>query len=313
VDYRFPYNTYSVGKSNFWDYDLQLFGVNLPANVGLTGKGLAGLMDARADHFVAEGIPITEFSDSDLVNPQPYQLADIVVKDQQGNVLATNQVVAPVSTEMRCDNCHSDGAFGISTGKVENNILTLHDESNQGDYPTGHTGALMDRRPVLCAECHASNALGAPGVAGIPNLSNAMHSKHDGKVPDTTEGCYNCHPGPSTKCLRDVMSSEYNMGCTDCHGGMEEVKSNPNPWLNEPRCDTCHTEPKYQQNNALYRLSTGHGGLYCQACHDSTHAIATSSQPLDAIKFINLQGYAGTLGKCTVCHLTEPGGTTVHQ
>ena len=109
------------------------------------------------------------------------------------------------------------------------------------------------------------------------------------------------------------MSSEYNMGCTDCHGGMEEVKSNPNPWLNEPRCDTCHTEQKYAQNNALYRLSTGHGGLYCEACHDSTHAIATSSQPLDAIKFINLQGYAGTLSKCTVCHLTEPGGTTVHQ
>jgi len=313
VDYRFPDNTYSVGKSNFWDYDLQLFGVDLPANVGLTGKGLAGLMDAKPDHFVAEGIPITEFSDSDLVNPQPYQLADIVVKDLQGKVLATNQVVAPVSTEMRCDNCHSDGAFGISTGKVEDNILTLHDESNQGDYPAGNTAALMDRRPVLCAECHASNALGAPGVAGIPNLSKAMHSKHAGKVPNTTQGCYNCHPGPDTKCLRDVMSSEYNMGCTDCHGGMEQVKNNPNPWLNEPRCDTCHTEPKYQQNNPLYRLSTGHGGLYCQACHDSTHAIATSSQPLDAIKFINLQGYAGTLSKCTVCHLTEPGGTTVHQ
>ena len=171
----------------------------------------------------------------------------------------------------------------------------------------------MDRRPVLCAECHSSNALGAPGVAGLPSLSKAMHSKHDGKVPNTTAGCYNCHPGPSTKCLRDVMSSQYNMGCVDCHGGMGQVKENPNPWLNEPRCDTCHTDPKYSQNNALFRLSTGHGGLYCEACHDSTHAIATSSQPLDALKFINLQGYAGTLSKCTVCHLTEPGGTTVHQ
>jgi len=313
VSYSFPDNTYSVGKSNFWDYDVQLFGVDLPPNIGLTGKGLAGLMDGKADHFVAEGIPLTEFSDSNPSAPQPYQLSFLFVKYAQGNVLATNQVVAPVSTEMRCDNCHSDGAFGIRTGKVEDNILALHDDSNQGDYPSGHTGALLDRKPVLCAECHASNALGAPGVAGIPNLSKAMHSKHAGKVPNTTAGCYNCHPGPSTKCLRDVMSSQYDMGCVDCHGGMEQVKNNPNPWLNEPRCDTCHTEPKYRQNNALFRLSTGHGGLYCQACHDSTHAIATSSEPRDAIKFINLQGYAGTLGKCTVCHLTAPGGTTVHR
>lgn len=312
VSYRFPDNTYSVGKSNFWDYDLQLFKVDLPANVGLTGKGLAGLMDAKTNHFVAEGIPLTEYSDSAPTVRQPYQLAELVVKDLQGNVLATNQAVAPVSTEMRCDNCHSDGAFGISTGKVETNILTLHDRENQSEYPAGHTGALMSRQPILCAECHSSNALGAPGVAGLPSLSRAMHSKHDGKVPNTTAGCYNCHPGPSTKCLRDVMSTNFNMGCTDCHGPMSQVKENPNPWLNEPRCDSCHTDPKYKQNNTLFRLSTGHGGLYCEACHDSTHAIAPSSQPLDSLKFVNLQGYGGPLGKCTVCHLTDPGGTTVH-
>lgn len=313
VSYSFPDNTYSVGKSNFWEYDVQLFGVDLPPNVGLTGRGLSGDMDPTGDHFVAEGIPLTEFDDSDWVNRQPYQLASIVAKDQFGNVLASNQVVAPVSTEMRCDNCHSDGAFGISTGRVETNILTLHDEENQNDYPSGHEGPLMDRRPILCAECHASNALGAPGVSGVPNLSRAMHSKHDGEVPDTTDGCYNCHPGPSTLCLRDVMSNEYGMGCTSCHGGMSEVKNNPNPWLNEPRCDDCHTDPGYEQNNPLFRMSTGHGGVYCEACHDSTHAIAPSSEPRDAIKFINLQGYAGTLSECTVCHLTQPSFGGPHQ
>jgi hypothetical protein len=213
---------------------------------------------------------------------------------------------------MRCDNCHSDGAFGISTGKVETNILTFHDAENQGEYPAGHTGALMNRRPILCAECHASNALGKPGVSGIPNLSKAMHEKHAGKVPNSTDGCYNCHPGPSTKCLRDVMSTKHNMGCVDCHGTMETVSQNPNPWLNEPRCDNCHTGASYAQNNPLYRLSTGHGGLFCEACHDSTHAIAPSSQPRDAIKFTNLQGFGGPLGKCTVCHLTQPTSGSIH-
>jgi hypothetical protein len=320
VSYNFPDNTYStttdpgkVNKSNFWTYAKKLFGVDLPANVGLKGKSLSGNMDLNGTHFVAEGIPITEYSDSNPTKRDPYQLANITVTNNaDGKVLATNQVVAPVSTEMRCDNCHYNGAFGISTASIEQNILTLHDNKNASDYPDGHTGKLMDRRPVLCAECHSSNALGAKGVTGIPSLSNAMHSKHDGKVPNTTEGCYSCHPGPDTKCLRDVMSTQEGMTCISCHGTMSKVKQNTNPWLNEPRCDTCHKDSGFQQNNALYRLSTGHGGLYCEACHDSTHAIATSREPKDAIKFINLQGSAGTLKKCTVCHLTEPSGAGPH-
>ncbi|MCI0519425.1 MAG: cytochrome c3 family protein [Chloroflexi bacterium] len=312
VEYSFPNNTTSVGKSNFWEYDLALFGVDLPADIGLTGKGLAGEMDLAGDHFAADGIPLTEFDDGSTI-PQPYQLAEIVVLDASRNELARNTVVAPVSTEMHCDYCHVDGFEGISTGSIEQNILTLHDEENQDKYPAGHTTPLMQRRPVLCAECHSSNALGAAGVSGIPSLSNAMHEKHKGESPDSTEGCYNCHPGPATKCLRDVMSSQYDMGCVDCHGGMETVSQNLNPWLNEPRCDDCHTEPQYAQDQPLYRMSKGHGGLYCEACHDSTHAIAESSQERDAIKFINLQGHAGTLDTCTVCHLTRPDGATPHE
>ncbi len=312
VTYHFPKNTYSVGKSNFWDYAQQLFGENLQPNIGLTGKGLAGEMDQQTDHFIAEGIPLTEYNDGDHINRVPYQLAEIVVFDSKDHEIARNQVVAPVSTEMRCDYCHYDGAFDISTGKIETNILTLHDEENQEEYPSGHEGPLMNRRPILCAECHASNALSAPGISGLPNLSKAMHEKHAGKVSETTQGCYSCHPGPDTKCLRDVMSSQYDMQCTDCHGGMEQVANNPNPWFNEPRCDSCHTEPPYAQDNPLYRLSKGHGGMYCEACHDSTHAIATSAQPEDGIKFTNLQGHTGTLAKCTVCHLTDPGGDSPH-
>ena len=208
VTYKFPDNTYSVGKSNFWDYELQLFGVELPPNVGLAGKGLAGELDLHDNHFTAEGIPLTEFLDSDLVNPYPYQLAEITVLDQNtAEILAQTTAVAPVSTEMHCDNCHFDGGVeDIATGRVETNILTLHDRENLDEYPPGLSGPLMNRRPVLCAECHASNALGKPGEPGLPSLSNAMHDKHEDEVPGTQDGCYNCHPGPTTLCLRDVMS-----------------------------------------------------------------------------------------------------------
>jgi hypothetical protein len=315
VTYSFPDNTYSVGKSNFWQFDQQLFGVDLPPNVGLTGKGLAGEMDRHADYFAAEGIPLTEFSDSDPQNPDPYQLAEVIVySEATGKELTRQTVVAPVSTEMNCDDCHYDGGVeDIATGGVETNILTLHDKENMEEYPPGHEGPLMDRRPILCAECHSSNALGAPGVAGIPSLSKAIHEKHSGKVPSTIDGCYKCHPGPQTQCLRDVMSVDHQMECVDCHGNLEKVSENTNPWLKEPRCDNeaCHGSA-YQQDQALYRLSKEHGGIYCAGCHDSPHAIAPGREAVDGIKFVNLQGYYDTLQTCTVCHATMPEGDGPH-
>lgn len=315
VSYAFPDNTYSVGKTNFWDYEEMLFGVNLAPNVGLYGKGLSGTMDLELDHYVAVGIPLTEFRDSDLVNRYPYQLATITVRDEITNdVLATTTVVAPTSSEMSCNNCHYDGAInGIATGRVETNILTLHDQENADDYPPGHDTPLMDRRPILCAECHASNALGAPGLPEIPSLSNAMHAQHAGEVTNDLDGCYNCHPGPQTQCLRDVMSQQEGMDCIDCHGNMENVSTNPNPWLNEPRCDNtdCHGS-SYALDQPLYRNSSDHGGIYCAACHDSPHAIAPSREANDQIKFINLQGHVGPLDTCTVCHTTQPTDAGPH-
>jgi hypothetical protein len=102
------------------------------------------------------------------------------------------------------------------------------------------------------------------------------------------------------------QNPQINLTCIHCHGTMSQVAQNPNPWLNEPRCDGCHTHPNYAQNNPLYRHSTGHGGIYCEACHDSTHAIALSREANDAIKFIGWQGFSGTLRKCLVCHATQP-------
>ncbi len=84
-------------------------------------------------------------------------------------------------------------------------------------------------------------------------------------------------------------------------------------WLDEPRCDTCHDEPGYEQDYALYRLSKGHGGIYCEACHDSPHAVAPSARPEDGIKFTNLQVHTVELDTCTVCHLTDPSAGGPHQ
>jgi hypothetical protein len=174
-------------------------------------------MDRQGDHFeaVASRSPSPrQHSTTRILRTGDDQCA----QRQHGAKLAENIVVAPVSTEMHCDYCHSDngeGNEGIATGKVETNILTKHDQEHMAEYPVTYTGRLMDQRPVLCAKCHSSNALGAPGVPGIPSLSRAMHSKHQDEVASNLNGCYSCHPGPQTRCLRDVMSQR-GMDCVSC-------------------------------------------------------------------------------------------------
>lgn len=337
IDYAFPRNSYSAGqaplpdKTNFWQYAGTLFGTQPAMNIGLTGKGLAGTFDAAATHFIAEGIPLTEYSDDDAdpsVDPSqwtrhPYQLAGLNARDSTtGVTLALNTVVAPVSSELSCDMCHMDDGDATTTypitptGKVETNILAIHDFLSSALYPAEYPALLMDSRPVLCAKCHASNALGAAGVAGVSSLSHAMHNHHK-DLPDITpdtDGCYKCHPGPQTQCLRCAMSQNIGATCVSCHGTMLTVSQNPNPWLNEPRCDNaaCHGAA-YALNQPLYRNSTGHGGIYCAGCHDSPHAIAPSRESNDAIKFMALQGHPGTLRDCTVCHTTQPTQILVHN
>ncbi len=153
--------------------------------------------------------------------------------------------------------------------------------------------------------------------------------------------CYTCHPGATTQCLRGAMGKAKNpdgtdkMQCQSCHGTMSAVaSSNRKGWLDMPNCQNCHqngeryteavtdmqsgtlraaadrrfaTNPDTPMNGvSLYRFSSGHGDIQCSACHGSTHAIYPSSQPEDNIQSIGAQGYAGTIGECTVCHTTAP-------
>ena len=297
VSYEIPGNTYSVGKTNFWDYEDQLFGVNLEPNVGLTGAGLTGVMADTGNYFYVDGVPLTPFTDADLQHEDPFQLALLTLKDSQGNVVNSTQVVAPVSNEINCvsSGCHSS----------EQQILNEHER--EGGFDPNDT-------PILCADCHASNALGMAGKPDVPSLSEVIHKEHGEKTND----CYKCHPGPNTQCLRGVMKTEHNFVCQDCHGSVAEVgqsiKKGREPWLEEPSCGAseCHGSNYAEEPGKLFRESRGHGGLFCSACHGEPHAIVPSGNERDNVQNINLQGYAGTLDKCEVCHGVIPDAPGPH-
>ena len=64
--------------------------------------------DAANGWFVAEGIPITPYDDAG--NKNYYPMFRLTARDAAGSVLATTDIVLPVSDEMSCKSCHASGS-----------------------------------------------------------------------------------------------------------------------------------------------------------------------------------------------------------
>ncbi len=386
ADTRGSINTISSTKTNFWQYVKSLFGVSPAPDVGLTGNPTASRTPAAMTYnatqgcFEAEGIPITPVDDTQRKNFYP--MVKVVAKDGTGKVLATTSNVLPVSDEMTCKGCHTSTSTGNAAQTAakpkagwvfdatpekdwKRNVLRLHDEKHLGTaaytsaiatkgYDTRGLAATADAgRPILCAACHASNALPGTGVTGLTPLTTALHAKHAKVIDpaknlpldsvDNRSACYQCHPGSETKCLRGAMSNVVDasgneaVSCQSCHGKMTDVgKPGRVGWLQQPNCQSCHHDGKRETTAldsvgilrvvgdqrfatnpnkpatgfSLFRFSKGHGGLQCEACHGATHAEYPSVEANDNVQSIALQGYAGTVTECKVCHASVPNTTT---
>jgi uncharacterized membrane protein YgcG len=307
VSYSFPKKKNSALHTNFWAYAPQ-FGWNVPTNVGITGTPLAGNMKLAADRksWEAVGIPITPYDDDGTWDP--YSNATITVKNTSGTVLQTVNVVAPVSTEMMCSNCHG-------TVNPQLDILQRHDAAMGTTFVADQAKGIVH----LCSECHPDNALGMAGKPGMPSLSEAMHSFHQDKMSVTpqaaaaTPGCYNCHPGQKTQCLRGIMARA-GKTCSDCHGDMAtlaaSIQSGRRPWIDMPKCGDCHDANHAENTNTLYRNSLltnsvagdMNGRIYCEACHNSTHAELVSANAVDPTISKKFQGDSYWIWNCNVCH-----------
>ena len=380
-------NTSSIGKTNFWQFVEPLFGIAPAPDVGLAGSAMPGstnqpqamLLDAAAGWFVADGIPITPRDDAG--NRQSYPLMRLIARDANGTALASTDVVLPVSDEMDCRSCHASGSSPRAqpvAGWVNDpdpqrdmrlNILRLHDD-REGGTPAFQQALTMagynasglfatataDATPILCARCHASNALPGTGLPGIEPLTQAIHRRMASTVDPATgtllndstnrSACYRCHPGAVTRCLRGVMGNAVAadgtraIQCQSCHGSMLDVAATTRDgWLDEPVCQSCHTGTAVNNNgqirylsafdtnnqprvavdqtfatdrdtpdagHSLYRFSSGHGGLKCEACHGPTHAEFPSSHANDNIQSSAHQGHVGVLAECSACHPSTP-------
>ena len=288
-------NTSSTAKTNFWLWSKPLYGATPAPDVGLTGFATPSrtaktmVLDAANLWFEASGVPITPYDDAG--NKNFYPTVKVTALDAAGKVLASTTTVLPVSDEITCAGCHASrpasetnsarlaakpvaGWLNDANSELDwkKNILRLHDEKQAANpkytaalaakaMPAGLLASANAGTPVLCASCHASNALPGTGLAGVSALTSGLHTNH-GKVIDPStmqamddstnrSACYACHPGSVTKCLRGAMGDAVDangnatMGCQSCHGNMSKV-GNPARvgWLDQPNCQACHFDGK---------------------------------------------------------------------
>ncbi len=273
-------NTTDQGKTDFYQYTPYLYGA-LPMDTGLLGWEMPGPnnipqgmlfennnspaagVSTPVNWWRAEGIPVFPYDDA--MKKNEYPMMRLVAQDAAKNVIATSDIVVPISDEMNCKACHASGADPEAMpveGWVNDpnperdfrlNVLRVHDElqdpttypgilSSNGFNPQGlYASVITSGQPVLCAKCHLSEALPGSGYGNLPPLTTAIHTLHAG-VSDPVTGtsldsaatrsaCYYCHPGSNTKCLRGAMGAAVasdgtmEMQCQSCHGSLSQVAS----------------------------------------------------------------------------------------
>jgi len=280
-------------KVKFWDYAESLLGKKLPPDIGISRNGLNGKMVINEDLgvFVTNDIPVVPYPDDGKFNPYP--LFTIEASDKKsGKILAQTRVVAPVSTEMGCKNCHGGkwrmGDVAGFSDETASDILAMHDKISKTEL----LKMAKKGKPVLCQSCHADPVLQAKGKPGLLNLSAAIHGFHANYLTKReVDACHACHPSSPvchTQFLRGIHN-EIGLDCTSCHGNLEDhalsllvaekkagktgakrlmkhlvptrVDSTSHikprsPWINEPDCLNCHIDFNEPETDETFNLWT---------------------------------------------------------
>jgi hypothetical protein len=292
--------------------------------------------NAADNTWMAEGIPITPDAAGAPYPVNYFPMMRLVAKNSSGTVLASTDIVTPVSDEMTCSVCHSSSAalaaaqpargwvnHPDAARDVKLNILRKHDERLQSAplfqtaaLRAGYNGAGLEAtasaKPVPCAACHVSNALGAAGAAGVPAMTTAMHSGHASAIdPETSqplgdstarESCYRRHPGPKTQCLRGSMASGgARLECQNCHGGMRVVAAATRKgWLDVPSCQSCHTGTAVTNSGQIVYRSAFTSGSTVRTAADPTFATNADTPAAGLAMYRFSKGHGGL--QCEACH-----------
>ncbi len=163
---------------------------------------------------------------------------------------------------------------------------------------------------LICNDCHGGmqhvgNDFSQNFSVNRPFPQGADLSK---RVPWATEpACQSCHTGDAMDNLArtdaNVIRASDGIRLLQAYRTNDTADATPILASNKR-----FAENDADGNRVLYRFSKGHAGLFCEACHGSTHAewpVQPASGDFianDNMAAIQLQGHAGKIIECTTCH-----------
>lgn len=178
---------------------------------------------------------------------------------------------------LKCDNCHGDM---LAVGNVYPNSKFNANLSGAGIFAGS---AIHFRRPWLdepdCGSCHMGDGNLVDFSDGVMKTAWDSHDK---------SGAW-----------RNAINARFaTMPVTETRA---EISSDNRSWITNPV-----TQALYRKSRDVHGSGSG-GSLSCSACHGGSHAIWPNPNPHanDNQTANQLQGYAGNIVECFVCHIKE--------
>ncbi|MCU7836774.1 MAG: cadherin-like domain-containing protein [gamma proteobacterium symbiont of Taylorina sp.] len=264
-----PFNENVPQDFNLYTID-QPFFINFPF----------GYTSYDVNWFEAAGVPITAFDDAGRENPWPLYRFQA---HKDGSVIASTDVVLPISGEANCGFCHNavvDGGNGVATEALGENVATVLDDPEYDlsvplevskEYAADinlvrlhdlkHNTDLENNTPVVCQSCHYTPALDLAQVGpsdangrqqtNVRSMSNVMHRHHGGiKVADNDDGTISV-AASGGRDLFPVMPPPVNRNSLMARNTL---------------MDTCYQCHPGRRTDCL-RGAMANGGMLCQDCH----------------------------------------------
>ncbi len=208
---------------------------------------------------------------------------------------------------------------------MEANCLRCH---------AGHREPLYDDRMatagVTCFDCHGDMlAMGRAFPKNPAKAGSAQRADYRVAWFDETD-CGSCHSGQGAEAVRTIAFDPADLSATS----LPVDKSDPdaarfavvpnyakklaaftyswNAAANNGEGEELFDETPAKVDAPLYRYGKDqHGGIACAACHGAAHAIGPNRNPAanDNLAAVQLQGYAGPVAECTVCHTKDAFNT----
>jgi hypothetical protein len=211
---------------------------------------------------------------------------------------------------------------------------TILEETCYRCHPGKRTACMrgaMANGGLVCQDCHGQMVqVGddfsrnvSPANPGAFELGADFYSNPaTPRVPWANEpSCGSCHTGYAT----DNLAGDANVlvNPTDTLGNSDGIRLLAAYRTNDAKATAIVPTSKAFAENVvaegtaadgnpkLYRVSTGHGGLFCEACHGSTHAEWPVANPTanENVPSTQIQGHRGYIAQCQVCH--EPNDASL--